>query len=210
MYRAASIVQSSIHRFSGYCAVYQSSLCAPESGRWRSRITDNPCALARAMTVSRRRKGVRPTRPGLASALIEVVCVAARHSFEKGSRTVVKPIAAIFARPSSSEIVHSPWGAQFDVSMPNQATALIVYGVPLEVTMVEPRVDSQPGSVAAEAAGAASDPTSRRTATEATAAARVHTRRTHVCRSAISAPLVPVIVTVTALRRRSPRVGRSG
>ncbi|CAH0327516.1 hypothetical protein SRABI128_06183 [Microbacterium sp. Bi128] len=33
LYRAASIVQSSIHRFSGYCGVYQSSLCAPESGR---------------------------------------------------------------------------------------------------------------------------------------------------------------------------------
>ena len=33
LYRVASIFQSSIQRCSLYCAVYQSSLCAAESGR---------------------------------------------------------------------------------------------------------------------------------------------------------------------------------
>ncbi len=71
---------------------------------------------------------MRPASPGLALALMELVCFAARHSFENGRRRVVKPIAAMLVSPSSSEIDHRPCGAQFEVSMPNQATALIVYG----------------------------------------------------------------------------------
>lgn len=91
-------------------------------------------------------------------ASIEVVVEAARHSFENGSRMVVKPIAAMRWRPSSSGIVHSPCGAQFAVSIPNHETARIVAGSPVDVTMREPSVCSHPVGAAAAGAGTATSP----------------------------------------------------
>ncbi len=94
----------------------------------------------------------------LTAALIEFDAFAVRHSFEKGRRIALNPMPAIAARPSSSEIDHSPCGAQFEVSIPNHAAALIVNGAPAAVTIVDPLVESQPGSVDAADAGEAIAP----------------------------------------------------
>ena len=163
-------------------------------------MTDRPYALARAITVSISFRGVSETSVGLAEALIELDDDAARHSFENGRRMVLNPMPAICARPSSRGIVHRPCGAQFDVSMPNHDTALIVYGVPAEVTMVEPFVDNHPGSAAAEAAGAARAPAATSAAPAAIAAARRIDERMVDQRSRFSGMGTPASIVSAAAR----------
>ena len=126
-------------------SVYQSGDWALESGRCRSRMTESPWARARAddPVHQLQRRSTRPVRdwPGRRSPVVAAAC---RHSLENGSRTVLKPNDAIWASPSSRPICHSPCGAQFGVSIPNQATALITYGRPSAVLIVAPSVCSQP------------------------------------------------------------------
>ena len=130
------------------------------------------------MTVSISCRGVSETSPGLTEELIEFDAVAARHSFENGRRIVLNPIPAMAARPSSSGIDHSPCGVQFEVSIPNHAAALMVNGAPDAVTIVDPLVESQPGSdEAADAAGEAIAPAATRVAPAMRAAARLNARR---------------------------------
>src|ERR1700712_4306436 len=64
------------------------------------------------------------------------------HWFENGRRMALNPNPAIWAIPASRLICHRPCGAQFDVSMPNQFTALIRNGLFCASRICDPEVCS--------------------------------------------------------------------
>jgi len=116
--------------------------------------------LQRGLILQRRVKRVVDTRDRLrGQALVRV-----------RQPEALKPKEAISAMPSSRLICHSPWGAQFGVSIPNQLVARMTWSEFLESRIRDPFVCSHPVGAAASAgneAAVTATATSRRAAPSA-------------------------------------------